>query len=167
VPLKFNGNDVNSIPLVLHDLFAASINRACQAIDWDYGEIWIPNQAETLLEISPVWYGNCNRSSTRLNELEKFKACSEKFVVSINEGLPGRILGSHQIEWINDVSIQSENYFIRNQIAKAFNIKAGFGFPVICDREMIGIFVFFVDRACKEDRDLVQLAISAATPLRV
>ena len=151
---------------LLDDTLAAALDRVCQAIDWDYGEVWIPNRAGTLLEISPVWYGHQSRSDDRLDTLEKFKTCSENFVLSIDEGLPGRIWKSRKAEWINDVSIESESYFLRNQIAKAFNIKAGFGFPVFGEREIIGILVFFTDRACEEDRGLVELAVSAATLLR-
>ena len=148
---------------MLDDNFATALNRVCQAIDWDYGEVWMPNSEGTLLEISPIWYGHQSRSCERLDALEKFKICSEKFVLSIDEGLPGRIWKSRKAEWINDVSIQSENYFLRNQLAKAFNIKAGFGFPVFWNQKIIGILVFFTDCACEENHYLVQLAVSAAT----
>ena len=151
---------------LLDDTLVAALARVCQAIDWDYGEVWIPNRQGTLLELSPVWYGHHSRSNARLNDLEKFKICSENFILSMNEGLPGRIWRSRQTEWINDVSIQSESYFLRNQIAKAFDIKAGFGFPVFCGYEIIRILVFFTDRACEENHCLVQLAVSAATLLR-
>lgn len=147
----------------LHADFAAALSRVCHAINWDYGEAWIPNLETELLELSPAWYGHADRSGERLDALEKFRACSEKFVLSIDEGLPGRIWRSSQSEWINDVSVQSENYFLRNQIAKAFNLKAGFGFPVFCDQALVGIFVFFTDVACEEDPCLIQLAIAAAS----
>jgi hypothetical protein len=157
-------NFVRADSSISHADFAAALSRVCQAINWDYGEVWTPNLEATLLEISPVWYGHSDRSNDRLDALTKFRACSEKFVLSIDEGLPGRILRSRQPEWINDVSIQSENYFLRNQIAKAFNLKAGFGFPVFCNQEIVRIFVFFTDYASEEDPDLVQRAIAAAIP---
>jgi hypothetical protein len=144
----------------LHSDFTAALSRVCQAIDWDYGEVWIPDPETELLELSSVWYCHSNRSPDRIDALEKFRACSEEFVLSIDEGLLGRIWRSLQPEWINDVSIQSENYFLRNQIARAFNVRAGFGFPVFYNQAIIGIFVFFIDRACEEDSNLVQLAIS-------
>lgn len=144
--------------------FAAALSRVCHTINWDYGEVWLLDSETKLLEISPIWYGHQDRSNDRLDDLRKFKACSEKFVLSIDEGLPGRIWRSRQPKWINDVSSQSENYFLRNQIAKAFNLKAGFGFSVFCDQEVIGIFTFFTDRACEEDPNLVQRAIAAASP---
>jgi hypothetical protein len=148
--------------VTLHANSAGVLSQVCQAIDWDYGEVWYPNLEATILEISPVWYGNQNRSHDRLEDLRKFRACSEEFTLLIDEGLPGRVWRSRQPEWVNDVSIQPENYFLRNQIAKAFNIKAGFGFPIFRDQEIFGIFVFFTDCVWEEDPSLVQRAIAAA-----
>lgn len=150
--------DANSS--ILHTDFAAALSRICQAINWDYGEVWLPNLETKLLELSPVWCCHPDRSPDRQDALEKFKICSEKFVVSIDEGLPGRIWRSRQPEWVNDVSVQSESYFLRNQIAKAFNMKAGFGFPVFHDQAIVAIFVFFTDCACEEDPGLVERAIA-------
>jgi hypothetical protein len=150
--------------LIFNSDFTAALRRICQAIDWDYGEVWIPSPEKTLLEISPIWYGNSDRSSDRLHELENFRACSEKFVLSLNEGLPGRIWKTHRASWINDVSVQLESYFLRNLMAKAFNVKAGFGFPVFCEQEIVSIFVFFTSEAYEEDPDLVKLAIRVAFP---
>lgn len=147
----------------LYSNFTAALSRICQAIDWEYGEVWIPDSETELLELSPVWYCHPNRSYNCLSDLEKFRACSEKFVLSLDEGLPGRVWRSRESEWINDVSIQSENYFLRNRIAKAFNIKAGFGFPVFYEQEIVGVFVFFTQRACEQDDNLVQLAMSATS----
>ena len=142
-----------------HD-FAAALNRTCYAINWDYGEVWIPNPETALLELSPIWYAHPNLSSDRLYTLQQFRACSEKFVLLMGEGLPGRIWQSRHPEWIQDVSLQSEDYFLRHQIAKAFNIKAGFGCPVFDHEAIAAILIFFSDRACKEDRALIQLAMT-------
>lgn len=156
-------NSVSTDVSMPHSDFANALSCVCQEIDWDYGEVWLPDAETMLLELSSVWYCHPSRSHDRIDALEKFRACSEKFVLSIDEGLPGRIWRSRRPEWINDVSIQSESYFLRNQIAKAFNVKAGFGFPVFYDQEIIGIFVFFTGHACEEDPSLIQLAIAAAT----
>ena len=107
-------NSVSADASTLYPDFAAALSRVCQVINWNYGEAWMPNPKTTLLELSPVWYGHRNRSSDRLNALEKFRACSENFVLSVDEGLPGRVWQSRQPEWINDVSTQPENYFLPN-----------------------------------------------------
>ena len=154
--------DTNSVS-TLHPAFAGALSCVCQATNWDYGEAWMLNPEETLLELSPIWYIHPNRDDDRRDALEKFGVCSRSFVLSINEGLPGRVFQLRQPQWIEDVSVPSEGYFLRNQLARAFNLKAGFGFPVFRHQSIIAIFVFFTDRACEEDKDLIQLAIAAAT----
>jgi hypothetical protein len=86
-------------------------------------------------------------------------------VLSSGEGLPGRIARSRYPEWIEDVSAQTENYFLRNQIARAFGIRAGFGFPVYAQQDFVGIFVLFRERACPENPRLVQQAIAVANKI--
>ena len=38
-------------------------------------------------------------------------------------------------------------YFLRNQISKACGVKAGFGIPIKCDRQVIVVLVFFMGTA--------------------
>lgn len=126
------------------------LKHICEVTSWEYGEAWIPNGK--ILELSPVWYSIPNTEA-----LEKFRLCSEAFILSANKGLPGRVWASKQPEWIVDVSTESETYFLRNQIAKACGVKAGFGIPVMsCDRASV-VIVFFMRQAQLEDKRVVEL----------
>ena len=59
----------------------------------------------------------------------------------------------------------SEIYFLRNQIAKAFGVKAGFGVPILVNQQVLAVLVFFMSEARLEDRQLVELVQAAATQL--
>lgn len=127
-----------------------ALKYVCEITSWEYGEAWIPNGK--VLELSPVWYSIPNTEA-----LEQFRLCSEAFILSTNTGLPGRVWASKQPEWIVDVSTESETYFLRNQIAKACGVKAGFGIPVMsCDCVSV-VIVFFMRQAQLEDKRLVEL----------
>jgi hypothetical protein len=101
----------------------------CEVTDWDYGEVWMPSANSKVLELSQVWHVAADTVDEM--SLEQFRLCSEGCVVSPGEGLPGRVWSSAQSEWIADATAQSESYWLRNQIAKAFNLSAGFGVPII------------------------------------
>lgn len=49
--------------------FAQALNIAlrtlCEAMGWIYGEVWLPNVEETMLECGPIWY--CKRSQTSVD----------------------------------------------------------------------------------------------------
>lgn len=83
-----------------------------------------------VLELSPAWYVNPRRDRISVSALEQFRLCSEAFVLPPATGLPGRVWSSQQPEWIVDVSAESETYFLRHQIAKAYGVRAGFGVPI-------------------------------------
>jgi hypothetical protein len=131
---------------------APIVMQICAATDWDYGEIWIPSDDSTVLELSPV--GHIVPETANLLSLEQFRLCSEGLIVSPGEGLPGRVWLSGQSELIADATAESESYWLRNQLAKAFDISAGFATPVIINvqhaqkkallcGQMLAVMVFF------------------------
>lgn len=121
--------------------------------EWQYGEIWLPishhqidpakivnplfdhqiDPQRVLLELSQIWAIDPNQSFLQLHAWENFWSCSRGFLLSANEGLPGRAWFSNNWEWISDVSTHSEYHFLRNQIARAFQVKAGLAIPLTLD----------------------------------
>jgi hypothetical protein len=114
-------------------LIAPIVIQICEVTGWNYGEIWIPTNNstgdETVLELSSV--GHIAPDVDDLLSLEQFQLCSEGCVVSPDEGLPGRVWSSGQSEWLADATAESESYWSRNQLARAFDIGTGFATPVI------------------------------------
>ncbi|MBV8882889.1 MAG: GAF domain-containing protein [Chroococcidiopsidaceae cyanobacterium CP_BM_RX_35] len=144
---------------------AVALCRVCETAGWEYGEAWILFEKRTILELSPAWYQNLCGDKAHLLALEQFRLCSEGFIFPPGVGLPGRVWSSQQPEWICDASAQSENFFLRNQIAKAFGIRAGFGVPVIAEQQVRAVLVFFTFQDRQEDQQLIELAKVAAMQL--
>ena len=145
--------------------FFVTLSQICELTDWDYGEAWIPEQDGTILKLSPAWCIDPHQDNAIVLALEQFRHCSEKFVLHPNEGLPGRVWSSQQPEWIADTSAESETYFLRNKIAKAFGIKAGLGVPIFVNSRIIAVFAFFMLEIRAEDPQLVELTQAATTQL--
>lgn len=131
-----------------------ALEQICELTNWDYGEIWIP-YSQNILELSSTWYISTRRGSACTYALEQFRMCSEEFILSPGVGLPGRVWASQQSEWIYDVSTESETYFLRNYIAKAFGIKTGLGVPLITNDQPIAVLAFFSLSAIPEDKQLI------------
>lgn len=142
-----------------------TLTSVCEAINWDYGEAWIPQKDTMYLELAPSYYINQRRNIFYISAIQQFRLCSENFILQAGDGLPGRVWVSKQSEWIVDVSSQSEAYFLRNQMAKAFNIKAGFAVPVLANYEVLAVLSFFASQEYDEDKQVVELATTAATKL--
>jgi len=56
---------------------------------------------------------------------------------------------------------------LRNQIALAFGVKAGFGVPILANHQVLVVLVFFMLSVRSEDKRLVELTRVAATQLGV
>jgi hypothetical protein len=121
--------------------YSSTVMEICETTDWDYGELWLPSEHSTVLELSPVWH--IAPDTVDWVSLEQFRLCSEGLVVSPGEGLPGRVWLSQQPEWIVDATAESESYELRNQLARAFNIGAGVGVPMITNNQVQAVLVFF------------------------
>ena len=117
-----------------------TLSKICELTNFPYGEIWLPNPENDLLELSAIYHivaGN------HQDDLEHFYNCSQDFIVSQGEGLPGRVWLEKQPEWMLDVSAESEGYFSRNQIAGVFGVKTGFAIPVVVEEKVVMIMAFF------------------------
>ena len=123
------------------------LTLVCVDTKWEYGEAWIPDATYPVLELSSAWSVDPNLDVDRANDWMQFQICSQAFVLSRGEGLPGRVWQSCQPEWLDDVSVQAEGYFLRHQIAKALNVKAGLALPIVVNSQVLAVVVFFMSKA--------------------
>ena len=112
----------------------------CQLTNFSYGEIWFPNEENDYLELSSNYYV---MSDIHQYNLELFHECSQGFIMSKGEGLPGRVFLSKESEWMLDVSAESEDGFLRNKIAGVCGVKTGFAIPVKIEEKVLMIMAFF------------------------
>jgi hypothetical protein len=137
--------DATSTPLV--SALTILLTSVCTNTEWEYGESWLPNSTGTLLELSPAWCVNTNLDLHKAISWMQFQICSQSFVLSPGEGLPGRVWQSRKLEWLEDAAAASDTYFLRNQIAKAFSVRTGFAIPIIVSDQVLAVVVFFRSRS--------------------
>ncbi len=142
----------------LHSALEVTLCQVAEATGWDFGEAWLPNSTGTALEHSSAGF-----SSSK--DLEKFRRLSEKFTFPPDVGLPGRVWSSQQPEWIPDTSVTSEINFIRTQQVLDFDLKAGFGVPIISDDKVLAVLVFLMYETRDEDKRLIELISAVAAQL--
>jgi hypothetical protein len=139
----------------------------CTNTEWEYGESWMLDTNYNLLELSPAWCVNMNLDRDRVNSWMQFQVCSKAFVLQAGEGLPGRVWQSQKFEWIDDVSVESESYFLRNQIARALSVKAGCGIPIVMNSRVLAVVVFFMSKARSQDQQLIENTQSAVANVQL
>lgn len=160
----------------LNEEIVFTLAKICHLSNFIYGEAWIPIPENNILQLSPNYYiapftekqnsGEISHSKADfVVSVQQFWLCSQEFILSSGEGLPGRVWLSKKPEWILDVTAKSEGYFLRNQIAKAFGIKTGFAVPVISDDQVLMVLAFFTLDIRDEDSKLLNIAMKETEKL--
>ncbi|MGL6339989.1 MAG: FHA domain-containing protein, partial [Waterburya sp.] len=98
------------------DAIAITLRKVCETINWSFGEAWIPDKQANILKLSPSYYSMTEKSS--IEQLGFFRESSQQFNFSSQVGIPGRVWSSKKFEWIEDVSQQSGQLFLRNKITQ-------------------------------------------------
>ncbi|HAX75442.1 MAG TPA: adenylate/guanylate cyclase with GAF sensor(s) [Cyanobacteria bacterium UBA11372] len=141
-----------------HSALKVTIGLVAETIGWDFSEAWIPANDGTVLEYAEGWY------TSDIN-LEEFKQKSLKFTFAPHIGLPGRVWANKEPEWIEDVSTEQNQFFLRPQLAAKVGLKAGFGIPIVVNDEVLAVLIFFKKESIPEQSHLVQLVNAVATQL--
>lgn len=138
------------------------LGKICQLSKFSYGEIWLANNENDLLELSSDYYvvADCHQLDLKL-----FHECSDGFIMSKGEGLPGRVFQSQKSEWMLDVSVESEESFLRNKIAGICGVKTGFAIPVMEENKVLMIMAFFACDLRPYSSECLTLAIDLAIKL--
>ncbi|MBD1890821.1 PAS domain S-box protein [Coleofasciculus sp. FACHB-SPT9] len=140
-----------------HSALFVALQKVCEATGWDFGEAWIPQSDNSVLECSRGWY-------SRATCLEEFRQGGENLTFAPGIGLPGRVWVSKQPEWQRDVSGESHQVYFRVNLAMKIGLKAALGIPIIADDTVLAVLVFYMFESCEQDERLIEL-ISASTEL--
>ena len=65
--------------------------------------------------------------------------------LEIGIGLPGRVLKSGEPEWIIDVT--KDPNFPRAKLAENIGVRAGFAFPILIGKEVVGVMELFLSKS--------------------
>jgi PAS domain S-box-containing protein len=140
-----------------HSALKIALEKVCEATHWVFGEAWVPRPDGVCLECSPAWY-------SKTESLTAFRRQSETFSFSLGTGIPGRIWATKRPEWCSNVSIATDDTYLRTQMALEVGLKAALGIPLMANDEVIAILVFYMFESREEDQRLIEV-ISASTEL--
>ncbi|GAB4343879.1 MAG: hypothetical protein Fur0042_07260 [Cyanophyceae cyanobacterium] len=146
-------------PEFLHAL-GNVLETSCQAGDWEFGEVWLPDRTETHLKLAPLWYA----PAARRPELEPFYKASRAYRFRPGEGLPGQVWVRRLPCWARNVSAMPLAEYARADLASAAGLRAALGIPLVADDHVLAVLVFYLSQEREADHSLVNL-IGAMTQL--
>jgi diguanylate cyclase (GGDEF)-like protein/PAS domain S-box-containing protein len=140
------------------------LKTICQSQGFGIGEAWIPCVKENVLKCASVWHPDLKaEDGARPSQFDELRELNKQFVFAPGAGLPGRVWLSKEVEWQTDVSQLPEALFLRCSDAKRLGIKAAMGIPLLVDRDVLAVLVFFKFEAAARDNLLIEsfTAVSA------
>jgi len=118
-----------------------------EALGWQHGALWKVERRWSVLRCIATW----KQSAAVLSE---FDEVTRRRTFPPGIGLPGRVWSSRQPEWIQ--SAPEDPNFPRAAVARREGLKAGLGFPVMLDSEVLGVLEFFSCEEQTPDPDLLR-----------
>ncbi|WP_413161011.1 diguanylate cyclase domain-containing protein [Capilliphycus salinus ALCB114379] len=132
--------------------------EVCHAIDWDYGEAWIPNDSVMVHKASQI---DCCPDLL----VKDFYHYSTQLEFPPNVGLVGRVWLSQKTEWIEDISLESEEKLVRYKQAQETGLKAALAVPIIFSDRILAVLVFFKKQALSPNDHVIELVTGVANQL--
>ncbi|MBE7549597.1 MAG: PAS domain S-box protein [Anaerolineales bacterium] len=135
-----------------------TLDRICAYIGWPVGHVYLlPEAGPRALIPGPIWHLDPPE------QFELFRQATEANPLPPGVGLPGQVLTSDRLVWINDVT-QDPN-FSRMQAAAATGLKAGFGFPIWAGEEVVAVLEFFSTTTAEPDGAFLEAVTQIGTQL--
>jgi PAS domain S-box-containing protein len=129
---------------------AGVIDEVCNATGFPVGHAYTRSQANAEQLVPDDYWRIADGEG-----FEQFRDLGKEKVFDRGEGLPGRVLASGNIEWIEDLS--KDPNFPRAPAAAKAGLKSGFAIPVILFGDVQGVLEFFGSEVMARDDALISI----------
>jgi PAS domain S-box-containing protein len=132
----------NGLPAVA----LACIEQICISCEWQFGQVWYPDDRDIFLRCS-------DDSLFGGPQFSEFHLLSLNTPLQRGQGVPGRAWETKSAIWLAQTPDHDESSSLpRLQASRKLGIKAAFSFPVIFENRVLAVYEFFCTRARPSDR---------------
>jgi diguanylate cyclase (GGDEF)-like protein/PAS domain S-box-containing protein len=125
-----------------------------ETLGYAAGEAWVANPEGTALDCSGLYYAAPGTSYAA-----RYRTGLR---LEFNHGLPGRVMASGEPEWIADLAAEPEKGFPKEHRAIACGLTSALGIPILADRRVLAVLVFFQSTPGEVDRRMLPRISSMA-----
>jgi PAS domain S-box-containing protein len=121
----------------LRDSLKTTLLRLSSVIEFDFGEVWMPNLDKKFLNLMAKLA--MNKKAEYFYDLN-----TDELAFSKGKGLPGKVWENMEVVHWNDVD--KRKAFHRKEAANKSGIKSAYGFPLIHNSEFVGVLLLGLSR---------------------
>jgi signal transduction histidine kinase len=134
-----------------------TLDEICAYTGWPVGHAYFVGDDPDLLVSSKIWHLDQPQLYSAFREI------TEATNFGPGQGLPGRVLRSHQSLWIADVS--RDTNFPRAQHSIPIGVRAAFAFPVLAGSTVVAVLEFFSCDQVEQQETWLKIAAQAGIQL--
>lgn len=140
--------------------FTSGIEKCLQAIAQFYNcsvahFYTVEHTDNQKLRSSGIWYFEDQL------QFQEFKNVTEKILIKVGDGLPGRTFATGQVTWINEIS--ENDLLVRKDACHKANLKSAFAIPLVSDKSVIGVIELFSKQKLNPNDKFISLATQVGT----
>ncbi len=125
-------------------------------LGWEVGALWDLDAHQERMRCSTVWRSAAHPGLD-------FEADTRERTLARGIGLPGRIWSSGKAAWISDVT--KDDNFPRAPAAAAEDLHAAFGFPILLNKEVLGVIEFFSPVIVAPNEELLEMTTAIGSQI--
>ncbi len=133
------------------------MERVCLELGWEFAHLWIVSGPDSKITSSGKYF------CADQKKLGEFARVTLEMTFEKGRGLPGRVLESEKLVWIDDVA-QSSN-FPRARALPSSDTWCGVGIPILLSGKVVAVLDFFTSRLQGEKKNLVRFFETLSTQL--
>ncbi len=132
------------------------LNKICDALGWQIGELWLVNELSGLLELEGAW-------ANPLIDAKEFLDTSTKCKFGVGVSLQGKVWEKKQMLWSSNVV--TEQFFPRSVLAADLKLNSALSFPIISRNKVLGVFSFYKQEKREPDTELLKMLEALSTQI--
>ena len=134
--------------LSLREAAPRILKSICETLEWVVGTVWQLDKKKGVLRSVETWH-------IPTANVSEFSAVTLSRTFDRGIGLPGRVWGTADALWIEDVT--RDTNFPRTLVASKEGLHSAFGFPILLGDEVLGVLEFFSHQIRQPDTKLLNL----------
>ena len=127
------------------------LEASCNHLGWDVGALWKLDSQEQVMRCVEV----CTAPGIEVDEFEEVTRTS---TLAKGVGLPGRIWETAAPARITNVT--NDQNFPRAPVANRDGLHSAFGFPILLNSDVLGVFEFFSRDIREPDDELLDMVLA-------
>jgi len=134
------------------------LQAICEGMDWDFSALWIFDATADRLNCVDFW-----RSLSA--DAAEFNAQTREISLPRGVGLPGRVLASGKVEWVEDIARGEGGNFPRSDASSSSGVRGALAFPILFEKGVTGVLEFLSRSVREPDNDLLSTFDSLGTQI--